>query len=88
MTPIEIREMATSAITIIVTLIFGELAKKFNWVESKYIPVQNLIIGVASGIGCYYFGVFDNLVLSIGTCLVSAWGAGGLYDTAKTKINN
>ena len=37
-------EMIITFVTAIVTLIFGELAKRFNWLETRYIPYQNLFL--------------------------------------------
>jgi len=70
---------------IIVTLIFGFLAKKFNWIESKYIPVQNLAIGLLAGILSYLVGLTDNIIISVVSCLIGSMAAGGIYDTSKTR---
>lgn len=70
---------------IIVTLIFGFLAKKFNWIESKYIPVQNLAIGILAGILSYLVGLTDNIIISVVSCLIGSMAAGGIYDTSKTR---
>ena len=70
---------------IIVTLIFGFLAKRFNWIESKYIPVQNLIVGVLAGILSYLVGLTDNIIISVVSCLIGSMAAGGIYDTSKTR---
>ena len=37
-------------ISIFVTLVFGFLAKKFKWVNSNLIPLQNLAIGIIAAI--------------------------------------
>ena len=50
-------------VTAFVTLIIGALAKKFVWKQSKYIPYQNLIIGLLVGIIAYFTGTIDNLVV-------------------------
>ena len=70
--------------TTIITYIFGELSKKYDWVESKYIPIQNLIIGVVGGILAWLLGLGDNIIVSIVSCLIGSFTAGGLYDTIKT----
>nr|DAW39734.1 MAG TPA: holin [Caudoviricetes sp.] len=73
-------------ITVVVSYIFGLLAKKFNWYESKYIPIQNGVIGVISAI-IYYLAVPDcNFIVVLFTAL-SGFAAGGLYDASKTKNN-
>lgn len=70
---------------IIVTYIFGILAKKFNWIESKYIPLQNLLIGIFAGVLSNLVGLSDNLCISVVSCVIGAMSAGGIYDTIKTR---
>ena len=70
-------------VTAFVTLIIGALAKKFLWKESKYIPYQNLAIGILVGIIAYYTGVIPNLVSALITGCSSTLAAGGLYDAGK-----
>lgn len=70
-------------VTTFVTLILGSLAKKFVWKESKYIPYQNLIIGILVGIIAYLTGTIDNLASSLITGCASTFAAGGIYDTRK-----
>lgn len=73
-------------IAVIISYIFGVLAKKFNWYESKYIPIQNAIIGIISAI-IYYIAVPDcNFVVVLFTAL-SGFAAGGIYDASKTNQN-
>lgn len=73
-------------VTAIVTYIFGIISKKFELVEGKHIPLQNLCIGIIAGFICYglKLGGMD-LATSLITCLMSALGAGGTYDLTKTK---
>ncbi len=73
-------------VTALVTLIFGELAKRFKWIKKKYIPYQNLVIGVLAGLLVYFTGLCESPVQSIITCLCSALCAGGTYDLTKTKV--
>lgn len=70
---------------IVITYIFGLLAKKYGWIESKYIPLQNLCIGVVAGVLAWLLGLSDNVILSVVTCLVGSFTAAGLYDTIKTR---
>lgn len=72
-------------VTVIVTYLFGLISKKVTWVKDDYIPLQNLFIGLISGLVCFGFGV-DNMSLpvSLFTCLTSAMCAGGIYDLTKT----
>lgn len=73
-----------SFVTFIVTYIFGELSKKFDWVESKYIPIQNFIIGAIASVIYYFFVDNSNLEHAI-IVVISALSAAGMYDL--TKIN-
>ena len=52
-------EMIMAVVAGIVTYIFGVIAKKFNWIESKYIPIQNAIIGMIAGMICYMLKVTE-----------------------------
>lgn len=70
-------------VTTFVTYVFGILAKKFKWVKSKYIPIQNLIIGLLAGLLVYFSGLSDNVLSSIIICMASALTAGGTYDLLK-----
>lgn len=77
-------ETIIPVITVIISYIFGILAKRFNWYESKYIPVQNGIIGILSAV-IYYIAVPEsNFVVVLFTAL-SGFAAGGIYDASKTK---
>lgn len=73
-------------VTALVTLIFGELSKRFGWVKKKYIPIQNLVIGLFAGFLVYFLKLDENLLSCIITCLFSTLCAGGTYDLAKTKV--
>ena len=77
-------ETIIPVITVVISYIFGILAKKFNWYESKYIPVQNGIIGILSAV-VYYIAVPEsNFVVVLFTAL-SGFAAGGIYDASKRK---
>lgn len=70
-------------VTTIVSYVFGKLAKKFKWIESKYIPYQNLIIGIISSV--LYYSLIDNS--NIENAIVTAFSgliAGGFYDMTRT----
>ncbi len=72
-------------ISMVVSLVFGFLAKKFNWMESKYIPIQNMVIGlIAAVVYCLVTGDV-NWVQAIITAL-SGLMAGGVYDLTQTKF--
>lgn len=71
--------------TTVMTLLFGGLSKKFGWLESTYLPIQNVLIGVLAGILCWLIGIDDNLLTSILICLTSSLCAGGAYDLTRVK---
>lgn len=66
--------------TVVITYIFGWLAKKYNWIESKYIPYQNAVIGILAGIIAYILGFVKDPATGVITCIIAAFGAGGGYD--------
>lgn len=79
-------EMIMSVVTAIVTYIFGIFSKKFNWIESKYIPIQNAIVGLIAGLLCYLLKITEaDLLTSIIYCIIGSMASGGTYDLAKTK---
>ncbi len=80
------KEMIMSIVTALITYLFGILSKKFNWIESKYIPIQNVIIGVVAGIICYILKVSEaDMLTTIIYCMVGAMASGGTYDLTKTN---
>lgn len=79
-------ETIIPVITVIVSYIFGILAKKFNWYETKYIPIQNGIIGIVSAI-IYYIAMPDSNFITVLFTALSGFVAGGLYDVNKTSSN-
>lgn len=70
-------------VTAFVTFVFGIITKKFGLVQSKYIPLQNLIIGIIAGVLVYFSGLNDSIISSIIICAASALTAGGAYDMKK-----
>ena len=70
----------------IIAYIFGAITKVFiNKIPNKYIPIQNVIIGLVSGLICYFFGVETNLFQALVLCLVATMGAGGVADLINIK---
>ena len=54
----------------IIAYIFGAITKIFiDSIPNKYIPIQNVIIGVISAIICYFTGIEPNLLQAIVLCL-------------------
>ena len=77
-------ESIMSVATAVVTYIFA-LITKGELVQSKYIPLQNIIVGILAGVLAYFCGIGDNLFLMIMNCIVGSMSAGGTYDLLQTK---
>ena len=75
-------EMIIPVITMLVSYLFGFLAKKFKWYAKKYIPIQNAIIGILSAIVYCVSTPEANYVTVLFTAL-SGFVAGGVYDLKK-----
>lgn len=74
-------------IVTLITYIFGAITKiRIDAVPNKYIPIQNVLIGIVSGIICYFIGIEPDIVTSLVLCLISAIGAGGIADLTKITI--
>lgn len=72
----------------VITLIAGAITKTFiEEIPTKFIPIQNLAIGIISAIICIVFDVETNILQAFVLCILASFGAGGAYDFAKTKIS-
>lgn len=70
-----------------ITYILGAITKIFiDSIPNKYIPIQNVIIGLISGLVCYYTKVETNLLQALVLCFTAATAAGGTADLLQTKI--
>lgn len=77
-------EITYVVVVFIVTYIFGACTKLFvEVVPNKFIPLQNVVIGIASGLICYFTKVEPNLLQALVLCFMGAIGAGGTADLAK-----
>lgn len=77
-------EMTYTTIVFITTYIVGAITKTFaDNIPNRFIPIQNVIIGVFSGFVCYFIGFEENLVTSLILCIVASLGAGGTADLMK-----
>ena len=70
----ELTEILT-IVTIVVTWILGSLAKKFNWINTNLIPLQNIAIGLI--IAIIEWIITKNFSTAIA---LSGILAGGAYD--------
>ena len=79
-------EITYVVVIAIIAYIFGAITKVWiDEIPNKYIPVQNVIIGVISAIICYFTGIEPNLLQAIVLCLVATMGAGGIADLINIK---
>ena len=77
-------EITYVVIVYIITYIFGAITKCFiDAIPDKFIPIQNVVIGIISGLICYFTKIEPNLVQALVLCFMAAIGAGGTADLAK-----
>lgn len=70
----------------IVAYICGAITKIFiDSIPNKYIPIQNVLIGLISGFICYFTGIEPNLLNALILCLIATMGAGGIADLINIK---
>ena len=70
----------------IIAYIFGAITKLFiEEIPNKFIPIQNVVVGVISAVICYFTGIEPNLLQAIVLCLVATMGAGGVADLINIK---
>lgn len=77
-------EITYVIIIAIIAYIFGAITKIFvDSIPNKYIPIQNVVIGVISAVICYFTGIEPDFLQAIVLCLVACMGAGGIADLKK-----
>lgn len=79
-------EITYVVIIAIIAYIFGAITKLYvEEIPNKFIPLQNVIVGVISAVICYFTGIEPNLLQAIVLCLVATMGAGGVADLINIK---
>lgn len=79
-------EITYVIIIAIVAYILGAITKIFiDSIPNKYIPIQNVVVGIISALICFFTGIETNLLQSIVLCLVATMGAGGIADLINIK---
>lgn len=82
-------EITYVVIISIVTYILGSITKLFiDAIPNKYIPFQNVVIGIIAGLICYFTKIEPNILQAFVLCLTAAMGAGGVADLTQTKRGN
>lgn len=84
--------ISLSVVIMLVAYTFGAITKLFTQsLPSKFIPIQNVVIGLISGVICYFLKLDENLLNSILVGVMSTMSAGGIADLisiGKTKDND
>ena len=79
-------EITYVVIITIVAYVLGSITKIFiETIPNKYIPLQNVLIGVISALICYFTKIEPNLLQAVVLCLMATMGAGGIADLVKIK---
>lgn len=79
-------EITYVVIIAIIAYICGAITKIFiEEIPNKFIPIQNVIIGIISAVICYFTKIEPNLLQAIVLCLVATMGAGGIADLINIK---
>ena len=79
-------EITYVIIIAIIAYIFGAITKIFvDSIPNKFIPIQNVIIGIISAVICYFTGIEPNFLQAIVLCVVATMGAGGVADLVNIK---
>lgn len=76
-------ELTAFSVISLVTFIIGFISKKLKIVAKKYIPLQNVVIGIISGFIVYFAEIETSIFRSIVLCLIGSLSAGGAYDALK-----
>ncbi len=70
----------------LVTYILGTITALFiDKIPNKYIFLQNLIIGIISGIICFFLKLDNNIFHVLIVCIMSSMSASGLAQLLKIK---
>lgn len=79
-------EITYVIIIAVVAYILGAITKIFiDNVPNKYIPIQNVAVGIISALICFFTGIEPNLLQALVLCLVATMGAGGIADLINIK---
>lgn len=77
-------ELIFALVTAVITAILGTILKD-KVIPARFIPLQNLVIGLISAGLAIAFGLFNNIPIAIFTCLAISMGVGGTYDLTQTN---
>lgn len=72
----------------LITYCLGAVTKAFvEQVPNKFLPLQNVVIGIVSGLICFFAGLEASILSSLVLCLMASMGAGGIADLSKINEN-
>lgn len=80
-------EMIFAVVTAVVTGILGIITKD-RVIPSRFIPLQNIVIGIVSACIAVYFKIYADIPTAILTCLAFTLCAGGTYDAVTIYKKN
>ncbi len=72
-------ELIFAVVTAVVTGIMGACTKN-KVIPAKYVPIQNIVIGVIAALVAIYFKIFSDIPTAIIVSLGVSLGVGGAYD--------
>lgn len=78
-------ELVFVVVSACITGILGTVFKD-TIVPARFIPLQNIGIGIIAALVAVYFNLFDNVGVAILVSLAVSLGVGGGYDALKTKL--
>lgn len=77
-------ELIFAVVQAVITAVLGSFTKKGK-VPKKYIPIQNIVIGLVASFLAIYFGLYNDSVVAAFVCLATSLGVGGAYDATQIK---
>lgn len=80
-------ELVFVVVSAVITGVLGTIFKD-KVVPARFIPIQNIVIGIIAAIVAVYFNLFDNVGVAILISLAVSLGVGGGYDAIKTKVKD
>ena len=80
--------LTTTIVISVVAYVLGAITKIFVYkIPNRFIPVQNVIVGIVSGLICYFAKIEPNVLTALFSCIIATMGAGGLSDLVSSVKN-
>lgn len=71
-------------VSALTTYVMGFITKG-KLIDKKYVPLQNIVIGLLTGFLAYACGLSTELLPCVLNCIIGALTAGGTYDLMQVK---